>query len=80
MEPADGAQCRQADARRHGGARRLRGVPSALKSRAEFLRHKIELYWPNLHWPNLRKGFDAGTAADYLRETTKVEAELAVID
>src|ERR1700730_5628828 len=38
MEPADGAQCHQADARRHGGARCLRGVPSALHSHAEIRR------------------------------------------
>ncbi len=35
MEPADGAQCHQANARRHGGASRLRGVPSALSRRAD---------------------------------------------
>src|SRR5467141_3550360 len=35
MEPADGAQCHQSDARRHGGARRLRGIPSALNSPAK---------------------------------------------
>src|SRR4029077_13703198 len=35
MEPADGDQCEQADARRHGGASRLRGVPSALNRRGD---------------------------------------------
>src|SRR5271156_1626970 len=44
MEPADGAECHKADARRHGSTRRLRCVPSALSSRAEILCHRTEPY------------------------------------
>jgi mono/diheme cytochrome c family protein len=35
IEPTHGAQCHQAEARRHGGVRRLRGGPSALNSHAQ---------------------------------------------
>src|ERR1700741_5467738 len=37
MEPTDGAQRHQVDARRHGGACRLRGIPCALNSSADTL-------------------------------------------
>jgi hypothetical protein len=75
MEPADGAECHQSYARRHGSACRLRGVPSALNDGAEVVHQKNR----NRSGQFLRGGVASGIAADCPRAITRAGSINAAI-